>query len=80
MRDCRLINSGKGLIAALTLGFGALMPPLEANANVLASQRWMSTGATGIDVGGVLYDVLFMDGSCNSLFAGCNSASFPSIH
>lgn len=31
------------------------------------------TGATGVSVGGVLYDVSFVDGSCVVLFSGCNS-------
>jgi hypothetical protein len=33
------------------------------------------TGATGVDVGGTLYDVAFVDGSCTSLFTGCDAAS-----
>lgn len=33
------------------------------------------TGATGVSVGGVLYDVSFVDGSCESLYSGCDSAS-----
>ena len=32
-------------------------------------------GATGIDVGGVLYDVEFRDGTCADLFSGCDSPS-----
>jgi len=32
-------------------------------------------GATSIDVGGALYDVIFNDGTCVALFNGCNSAS-----
>lgn len=34
-----------------------------------------STGATGVDVDGTLYDVAFVDGSCISVFTGCNSPS-----
>ena len=33
------------------------------------------TGATGVDVGGTLYDVAFVDGSCITLFNGCDSAA-----
>lgn len=33
------------------------------------------TGATGIDIGGALYDVEFVDGSCVSVFSGCDDAS-----
>lgn len=32
-------------------------------------------GASGVDVGGTLYDVEFVDGSCASLFSGCDSNS-----
>jgi hypothetical protein len=34
------------------------------------------TGATGVDVGGTLYDVEFVDGACAAVFSGCTSASF----
>ena len=39
-------------------------PILQVSGGVL-------TGATGVNVGGTLYDVQFVDGSCNSLFNGC---------
>lgn len=32
-------------------------------------------GASGIDVNGVLYDVAFVDGTCQSVFSGCNESS-----
>ena len=32
-------------------------------------------GATGVTVGGALLDVSFVDGSCISLFSGCNSTT-----
>ena len=31
------------------------------------------TGATGVDVGGSLYDVAFADGTCIDLFSGCDA-------
>src|SRR3954465_15827217 len=34
------------------------------------------TGASEVNVGGTLYNVEFVDGSCNSLFSGCIDASF----
>jgi hypothetical protein len=34
------------------------------------------TGALGVNVGGTLYNVEFVDGSCNSLFSGCIDSSF----
>lgn len=33
------------------------------------------TGANGVDVGGTLYDVRFVDGTCVALFSGCDSVS-----
>jgi hypothetical protein len=33
------------------------------------------TGATGVNVGGTLYDVDFVDGTCSALFDGCDSAA-----
>jgi len=33
------------------------------------------TGAKNVDVGGTLYDVQFLDGSCASLFTGCDNAT-----
>ena len=32
-------------------------------------------GATGVEVDGTLYDVLFMDGTCIALFNGCDAVS-----
>ena len=32
-------------------------------------------GATGVDVGGRLYDVAFVEGSCFEIFAGCDSVA-----
>ena len=34
------------------------------------------TGATGVNVGGTLYDVTFKEGSCNLVFSGCDPAMF----
>jgi hypothetical protein len=31
-------------------------------------------GASGVDVDGVLYDVLFVDGTCSELFDGCDGS------
>jgi hypothetical protein len=31
------------------------------------------TGATGVDIGGTLYDVEFLDGTCIALFSGCDA-------
>jgi hypothetical protein len=34
------------------------------------------TGATGVKVGGKLYDVTFADGSCSTVFKGCVQSQF----
>jgi hypothetical protein len=41
---------------------------LQVNAGIL-------TGALNVDVGGSLYDVEFLDGSCVTLFSGCDDAA-----
>ena len=33
-------------------------------------------GATNVDVGGTFYDVTFVEGSCNTLFNGCDPSEF----
>ncbi len=43
-----------------------------ANAVVLNVSDGQFLGATGVDVGGTLYDVTFVDGTCITLFDGCN--------
>ncbi|HIF97852.1 MAG TPA: PEP-CTERM sorting domain-containing protein [Myxococcales bacterium] len=43
-----------------------------ATLNVIGGQLY---GASGVDVGGTLYDVEFLDGSCITLFTGCDDAS-----
>ena len=43
-----------------------------ATLNVVGGQLM---GASGVDVGGTLYDVQFLDGSCSALFNGCDADS-----
>jgi hypothetical protein len=42
------------------------LPVLRIDANGVL------TGAEGVEVGGTLYDVKFVDGSCVDLFSGCD--------
>lgn len=68
----RILLSAKTILAAtlavgLTAGAGS-----AATLNVVAGQL---NGASGVDVGGILYDVEFRDGTCIALFNGCNDAS-----
>ena len=55
----------------------ALSATLVANSHaspvLMVDASGKLTGATGVNVGGVLYDVSFLDGSCPSLFSGCDS-------
>jgi hypothetical protein len=42
---------------------------------LLVNGSGILTGATGVDVGGTLYDVEFVDGSCAAVFDGCDDAA-----
>ena len=44
-------------------------------ATLLVNASGILTGATDVDVGGTLYDVEFVDGTCVALFDGCDSAN-----
>jgi len=35
------------------------------------------TGASGVDVGGTLYDVMFVEGTCLDVYNGCTESDFP---
>lgn len=48
----------------------ASSPALAATLDVRGGQLH---GATGVDVGGSLFDVQFVDGSCAGLFGGCTN-------
>lgn len=59
-------------VAATTLAFAATAAP-AATLTLDATGRLL--GATGVNVGGVNYDVSFRDGSCIELFGGCDALS-----
>jgi hypothetical protein len=67
MGNCFL---GLGLALAIVGGRVQAEPVLQIDANGIL------TGATGVIVNGASYDVVFKDGSCNSLFAGCDPGTF----
>lgn len=49
-----------------------------AAATLQISENGILTGATGVNVAGVLFDVKFRDGSCISLYSSCDKGSvFP---
>ena len=53
-----------------------------ANAATLNVAGGLLIGASGVNVGGSLYDVEFLDGTCIALFSGCDDLSdftFPDL-
>ena len=62
--------------AALSLSLATVSTQAAAVPVALINGSGQLTGATGVTVGAVTYNVNFVDGSCNSLFGGCVNASF----
>lgn len=63
----------KRIIGATVVALGvAATPSFAATLNVVGGQLM---GASGVDVGGALYNVEFVDGSCAALFDGCDEVS-----
>lgn len=55
-----------------------MFAPMAANAATLQIMSGDLYGALGVNVGGVLYNVEFVDGSCFGLYGGCDDISdFP---
>ncbi|OUR77841.1 hypothetical protein A9Q83_10030 [Alphaproteobacteria bacterium 46_93_T64] len=63
----------KLLYAAVTLF--VLATGINANAATLNAAGGILYGASGVDVGGTLYDVEFLDGTCIALFDGCDDVT-----
>jgi hypothetical protein len=61
------------LIAAL-LGLAAGAPPASAAVQQVNASGQL-TGALGVNVGGNLFDVSFVDGTCIAVFSGCDQQS-----
>ncbi|MFQ5329857.1 MAG: hypothetical protein ACE5D4_07705, partial [Thermodesulfobacteriota bacterium] len=69
-------------VRLLFLGLLAgILIPLNASAATLDVSGGQLMGASGVNVGGTLYDVAFKAGSCFTLFGGCTPSAFafPSI-
>lgn len=66
------ISSLIRLLTASLLVFG-LSGPI-AGANLILLNGRIAT-ATGVQVGGNVYDVDFLDGICDQIFSGCNASS-----
>jgi PEP-CTERM motif len=65
-----------GRIALSTLFAFTVALANAAHAAVLQVSGGELTGATGVNVNGSLYDVRFVEGTCVSLFSGCNDVGF----
>lgn len=63
---------GYGFSALTITLFVAASPANAATLNVVGGQL---IGASGVNVGGNLYDIEFINGRCTTLFDGCNSAA-----
>lgn len=68
-----MIRFGVVAAAVIAAGLGAFSG--SASAATLNVSGGKLLGASGVDVSGTLYDVQFIDGSCASVFSGCDSAS-----
>ena len=62
-----------GWVAIFSLALFAATPALAQTPII---EGGLLTGATGVDVGGTLYDVSFRDGTCAIAFDGCEQADF----
>jgi hypothetical protein len=68
---------GVARAAGLFANVGAILflSSLMSSAATVTLSGGNLIGATGVSVGGVSYDVSFLDGTCVSIFNGCDSAS-----
>ncbi len=62
------------VIAALFAVFAFIHPATSHAATLQVDGSGQLLGAEGVDVGGVLYDVDFLDGTCVALFSGCDAS------
>lgn len=60
--------------AALFAVFAFVYPLTSHAATLQIDNSGQLLGADDVDVGGVLYDVDFLDGSCTALFDGCDAS------
>lgn len=66
----------KSMRSVLVLVVASWVFALSANAAVLQINNGRLTGATGVSVDSVEYDVQFKDGTCNSLYDNCSNFTF----
>lgn len=70
MKVISLIRAVLATCAFVLSAHGSAAPIL------LVDDNGILTGAKGVDVGGMLYNVTFADGTCAALFNGCNPTTF----
>lgn len=78
-RKPRAMRGFMSFALSSVIGIGALglaMSPAQAVPTLLVDNGQL-LGADNVNVAGNLFDVRFVEGSCNSLFSGCTSSSFP---
>ena len=63
------------IILAITSALALSLSTSAAAATLITDGFGRLTGVTGLDVGGTLYDVNFVEGTCAGIFSGCNSTS-----
>src|SRR6185503_10562256 len=62
------------VLAAVLVALGCA-PFANADPVLLVNGSGVLTGAQNVRVGGTLYDVTFVDGTCTNVFVGCDSVS-----
>ncbi len=63
------------LVLTLCLSAFILSPGPAQALSLQVNGGGILTGATGVNVGGALYDVQFLDGTCSALFSGCDQTT-----
>lgn len=73
-------NHFRSMLAELTVVTILCLAPLMAQASAVlqVNSAGKLTGALDVAINGFLYDVTFVDGSCNSVFNNCQSMVFTS--
>jgi len=65
----------KMMFSVMMMAFVLTVGPAFAAPTLQIDGTGQLIGATGVEVGGTLYDVKFMDGTCIALFNGCEETS-----
>jgi hypothetical protein len=72
----KLFFCALSIVALLAWSTMASAATLVIDDGSVSGYRGHLLGATGVDVGGSLYDVTFYDGSCSGYYINCNPANF----